>query len=227
MSLKIKDIPLSDRPRERLINGNVEALNNDELLAIILSSGTKKYSAKTLANILLREVGSLKKLSTLTYNQLIAIEGIGPAKACSLLATIELGRRVHSEVDHLINLKFNNSKLIYQYYKDKIGNKKQEHFYCLYLDNANKIIAERLLFIGTINQSLVHPREIFKEAYLTSATSIICIHNHPSGNLKPSINDIKLTTKIVEASKILGIRVIDHLIISRDGYYSFFENNQI
>lgn len=227
MSVKIKDIPVNDRPRERLINGDVSTLSNDELLSILLATGTKKYSAKTLANILLKEIGELKKLGDITYNQLVNIEGIGPAKACSLLASIELGKRINSEVTNIINLKFNNSKLIFNYFKDRIGTKKQEHFYCLYLDNSNKIIAEKLLFIGTINQSLVHPREIFKEAYLSSSSSIICIHNHPSGNLKPSINDINLTEKIVEIGKLLGIRVLDHIIVSTNGYYSFFENGKI
>ena len=227
MSIKIKDIPINERPRERLINGEVTNLSNEDLLAIILSSGTKNCSVKTLADVLLKEIGDLRLLSTINYNQLNKIKGIGKAKACILLACIELGKRINLEINSLNNIKFNNTKLIYKYYQERIGNKKQEYFYCVYLDNSLKIIKEKLLFKGTVNKSLVHPREIFKEAYLSSATAIICVHNHPSGNINPSQNDIQLTNRIIEISKILGIKFIDHLIIGMNSYYSFFENNKI
>ena len=227
MNVKIKDIPITDRPRERLLNSSADQLSNEEILAIILMSGTKTYSSKVLANILLKEIGDIKKLSNINVKQLTKIKGIGSAKACSLLASIELGKRINNEYAHLNNLKFNNSQMVFKYFKAKIGFKQQEHFYCLYLDNNRKIIAERLLFIGTLNQSVVHPREVFKEAYLLSASAIICVHNHPSGNVVPSKNDFLVTSKLQEAGKILGINIIDHIIIGQDNYYSFFENNKI
>lgn len=227
MNVKIKDIPINDRPRERLINTSKEELSNEEILAIVLASGTKMYSSKVLASILLKEIGHIKNLANINYKQLLKINGIGPAKACSLLASIELGKRINNEVDNILNLKFNSSEIVFKYFKVKLGTKKQEHFYCLYLDNSRKIIGEKLLFIGTINQSVVHPREVFKEAYILSATSIICVHNHPSGNINPSSNDIAITNKLQEAGKLLGISLVDHVIISQNSYYSFFENNQL
>lgn len=115
--------------------------------------------------------------------------------------------------------------MVYDYYSHKLGNKKQEYFYCLYLDNRKKIIKEKLLFIGTINYSTVHPREIFKEAYLASASAIICVHNHPSGNTEPSKIDIQFTNQLIEAGNLLGIPLIDHVIVGFDRYYSFFEKD--
>ena len=187
MNLKIKDIPIYERPRERLINNGVENLSNEDLLAIILKTGTKNISSKMLATKILIEVGDIKNLKDLNYQKLIKIKGVGQAKACVLLATIELAKRINREIPIINNLKITNSKIIYNYYKDIIGNQLQEHFYCVYLDHQKKVIKDKLLFIGTINQSLIHPREIFKEAYLISASAIICVHNHPSGNVIPSM----------------------------------------
>lgn len=227
MNLKIKDIPAFERPRERLINNGVDTLSNEDLLAIILKTGTKNISSKMLATKILIEVGDIKNLKDLNYQKLIKIKGVGQAKACVLLATIELAKRINREIPIINNLKITNSKIIYNYYKDIIGNQLQEHFYCVYLDHQKKVIKDKLLFIGTINQSLIHPREIFKEAYLISASAIICVHNHPSGNVIPSNEDFTITDKLVEIGNLLGIRVLDHIIIGKNNYYSFFENNNI
>ena len=180
--VKIKDIPINDRPCERLILNGVESLSNDELLAIILKTGVRGKSAKELSQLLLSKIGGIKKLNDINFEYLNKFKGIGKSKACNLLAAIELSKRINSEVDTLKNIKLNNSELVYKFYREKIGNKKQEYFYCVYLDNQKRIIEDKLLFIGTINYSLVHPREIFKEAYLLGASAIICIHNHPGGN---------------------------------------------
>lgn len=227
MNLKIKDIPINERPRERLINNGVDKLNNEELLALLLKTGTKNMSAKNLANLILKKIGDIKNLKNITYNDLLKIDGIGSAKACDILAAIELGKRINKEVVSINNLKITSTEMVYKYYKDIIGDKKQEYFYCIYLDNNKKIIKDKLLFIGTINYSIVHPREVFKEAYLLSASSIICVHNHPSGNLEPSNEDIDLTNRLKEIGNLLGINVIDHVIITYDSYYSFYENNNI
>lgn len=227
MNLKIKDIPIYERPRERLINNGVENLSNEDLLAIILKTGTKNFSSKMLATKILIKIGDIRNIKDLNYQKLLEIKGIGQAKACVLLAAIELAKRINKEIPIINNLKVTNSKIIYTYYKDIIGNHLQEHFYCVYLDNQKKVIKDKLLFIGTINQSIVHPREIFKEAYLISASSIICVHNHPSGNVIPSTEDLIITEKLVDVGDILGIKVIDHVIIGKNNYYSFFENNNI
>ena len=227
MNVLIKDIPLNERPRERLINKGVEYLSNEDLLAILLKTGTKDYSVKVLASNILKQIENINNLKDINLESLIKIKGIGKAKACELLAAIELGKRLNQKIDNLNQLKVYSSSSIYDYYKDKLSDKLQEHFYCVYLDTKNHIIKDKLLFIGTINESLIHPREIFKEAYLLSASSIICIHNHPSGNVNPSNNDIIMTKQLIEVGKILGIKVLDHIIISRDNYFSFNDNDLV
>jgi DNA repair protein RadC len=225
--VKIKDIPINDRPMERLIEKGVENLNNEELIAILLKTGTKDISAKELSSLLLSKIGGIKKLANVNFEYLNKFKGIGMSKACILLSAIELSKRMNKEVDTIKNIKLNNTEVVYKFYKDKIGDKKQEYFYCVYLDNQKRIIEDKLLFIGTINYSLVHPREIFKEAYLLGASAIICIHNHPGGNPLPSKQDLDITNSLIDAGKILGIKVVDHIIICKEKYYSFLENNDI
>ena len=227
MNVLIKDIPLNERPRERLINKGVEYLSNEDLLAILLKTGTKENSVKVLANNILKQLDDINNLKEINLENLIKIKGIGKAKACELLAAIELGKRLNKKIDNLNQIKIYSSNSIYEYYQDKLKDKLQEYFYCVYLDTKNHIIKDKLLFIGTINESLIHPREIFKEAYLLSASGIICIHNHPSGNVNPSNNDIIMTKQLVEVGKILGIKVLDHIIIGKNNYYSFNDNNLV
>src|SRR5574344_460060 len=218
--MKIVDIPEYDRPRERLINYGKESLSNEELLAIILKNGIKNISAKELSQQILHNYSNITEMNEVTYEELLAIKGIKSAKACDILATIEFGKRICSTY-YLKKLKINNTEDIYKYYKNKIGYKKQEYFYCVYLTNKNIIIKDKLLFIGTLNYSMVHPREVFKEAYISSANSIICVHNHPSSNIEPSKEDIELTKRLIEIGTIFGIKIIDHVIIGKDNYYSF------
>jgi len=227
VGVKIKDIPKADRPCERLIEYGVETLSNEELLAIIFKTGTKGNSAKDLGSELLSKIENIKKLNDINFEFLKKFKGIGMSKACNLLACIELGKRINREVDTLKNVKLTSADIVYKYYKNKIGDKKQEYFYAVYLDNGKKIIGDKLLFIGTVNYSLVHPREIFKEAYLLGASAIICVHNHPGGNPLPSKQDYEITNNLIEASKILGIKFLDHIIICKNNYYSFLENNDI
>lgn len=226
-NLRIKDIPINDRPIERLINSGSAALSNEELLAILIKTGTKDMSAKALASLLLSKTNGLKETEKLNYEYLRKIKGIGPSKAAVIMASLELGRRINQTVDNLTNTKFNNSSVVYEYYRNILGNKKQEHFYVIYLDSSKKIIKDKLLFMGTLNQSLVHPREVFKEACLLSASSFICVHNHPSGNVLPSKEDIALTDNLKQIGLLFGIPIVDHIIISKENYYSFFENGDI
>lgn len=223
--LKMKELPKNERPRERLIKNGVEQLNNEELLAILLQSGNAKNTVKELSCNLLKEIGGIAGFQEITYENLLKIKGIGNAKACLLLASIELGKRISRR--ELQNTKITNAEMVYEYYKKRLEDKKQEYFYCIYLDHRKRMLKEKLLFIGTINQSLVHPREIFKEAYLMSASSIICIHNHPSNQLFPSKADYELTKRLIQIGTLLGIPLNDHVIIGKDGYYSFYENHDL
>ncbi len=210
-----------------MIRDGVTHLSNEELLAILLRSGTKRHPVKQLAQLLLEEVGDIDHWKRIPYEQLKAIEGVGPAHACSILAAIEFGRRIYAPVSTLQQIKITGTKTVYEYYKYRLEDAKQECFYCVYLDQQKKVIRDKRLFIGTVNRSLVHPREIFKEAYLLSASFLICIHNHPSGNVDPSMEDIRLTERLSEIGFILGIVVLDHMIIGKYGYYSFYENGKI
>ena len=227
MGIKIKDIPINDRPRERLINGGVDILSDEELLAVIIKTGTRELSAKDLSGLILSKVKGINNLNEYNLEKLKSIKGIGEAKACLILACIELSKRMNREVLNINNTKFTNCEIVYNYYKNIIGDKKQEYFYCIYLDNNKKIIKDKLLYIGTINYSIVHPREVFKEAYMLSASAIICVHNHPSGNVLPSKQDLELTKNLISIGNLLGIKVIDHIIIGNNNYYSFLENNDI
>lgn len=224
--IDFKSIPDSDKPRERLYNYGSEYLSNEELISIILKTGSKNYSVKEVALKLLETVGSIDKLKDIGISTLTNIEGIGRVKAIELKAAIELGRRVYINKSE-DKIKLNNAISIYDYFKDVLGDKKQEYFYCVYLDTKGNYLGKKCLFIGTINNSLVHPREIFKEAYLLSANGIICVHNHPSGDASPSKEDMLITMKIKEIGIIHGINLIDHVIISNNSYYSFFDNGKI
>lgn len=227
MVVKIKELPVLERPYEKLEYYGVENLSNEELLAVLLKTGYKEISSKELASMILSSLTRLSDLKDINYENLITRKGIGRSKACTILAAIELSKRIEEDKRELKKRKLVSSEMVYQYYQPKIGDKKQEHFYVVYLDNAKNIIRDKLLFIGTNNYSVVHPREVFKEAYMLSASAIICIHNHPSGNIFPSREDIEITKKLEEVGLLLGIKVLDHLIIGNNSYYSFLENKDI
>lgn len=227
MGVKIKDLPINDRPIERLISSGASNLTNEELIAIIIKTGTKDKSAKELANIILSKINSINDINNLRINNLLEIKGIGLKKAATILASIELGVRINNYNEPINNTIFNSANKIYEYYKNILKNEKQEYFYVLYLDSKLKIIDNKMLFKGTLDYSLVHPREVFKEAYLLSANYIICVHNHPSGNVIPSNDDLNITNNLKKVGELLGIILIDHIIVGNNNYYSFKENNDI
>ncbi len=227
MVVTIKELPELERPYEKLEHYGVSNLSNEELLAILLRTGYKNISAKELASQLLSHLSSLDELSEIRYERLVRMKGIGRSKAATVLAAMELFRRVEKAKTEIQGMSLTSSQKVFDYYRLKIGHQKQEHFYVVYLDNAKKIIRDKLLFIGTINYSIVHPREVFKEAYLLSASAIICVHNHPSGNVFPSREDIELTHQLEKVGVLLGIKVLDHLIIGKEKYYSFLENGDM
>ena len=222
-NIKIKDMANEEKPRERLISVGVSNLSNEELISIILKSGTKGYSVKQISSLVMSEYKNLDNLKNITVNKLSLIKGIGKVKAIELVASLELGKRVYYKKDK-IDIVLNNSDLIYEYFKDLYYYENQENFYAIYLDTKNKLISYRLLFKGTLDSSSVHPREIFKYAFLESAHSIIVMHNHPSGDSTPSSQDIEITKHLIDTGKIIGIPVIDHIIIGNEKYYSFYEN---
>jgi len=218
----IKDIPSNERPRERLVKYGVKNISNEDLLSIIFKTGTKDKSVKDLSIIVLSKFKDIKNLKEIEINNLLDIKGIGKVKAIELIAAIELGRRVYQD-RNINNVQIKSTIDVYEYFNELLKDKKQEYFYSLYLDNKKKIICNKLLYVGTINGSVAHPREIFKEAYLNSASFIICVHNHPSGDPTPSKEDIIFTNNLKEIGKLNNIPLLDHIVIGNNCYYSFFE----
>ena len=225
--MNLKGLPSEERPRERFIKYGRENISNEELIEIILKSGTRKYGLKEISHNILSSVNNINELKNMEVNTLSKISGVGNIKAIELMAAIELGRRVYLEDNYKELVYLTNPESIINYFHNLFDGIKQELFYVIYLDNQKKYIDKKLLFKGTVNYSLVHPREIFKWAYLMSASYIICIHNHPSGNSSPSGNDIELTKRIKDIGILHGINLIDHIIIGKGNYYSFYQDNNL
>lgn len=225
--MSFKKLPDDEKPRERFMKYGRDNVSTDELIEIILKSGTRKCSIKEISHNILSSVNNINELKDMEINTLMNINGMSKIKAIELLAAIELGRRVYENGSYKEMISFANPHAIIDYFNTLFRGKKQEYFYVIYLDNQKKYIDKKLLFKGTVNYSLVHPREVFKEAYLFSACYIICIHNHPSGDASPSSNDIEITKKIREIGNIHGILLLDHIIIGDNCYYSFFEDDNL
>ena len=224
MKKSIKDFDLEDRPRERLISKGADSLSDEELLAIIIGTGTRDKNVIELAREIL-ETFSYENLSDIEVNELIKIKGIKSAKASSIVASLRFGQRIAQKTIEKKITKISSSEDIYNYLKNELADKKNEYFYAILLDTKNVIISKEVISIGTLDASLVHPREAFKPAVKKSAKSIIFVHNHPSGDFSPSNDDFKTTQRLVEAGDILDIKVLDHIIIGKDGYYSFKKEN--
>ena len=225
--MKFKNLPDEEKPRERLYLYGAGVLSNEELVMILLKTGTRKFSVKELAFELLSQSGGVRNLKNMTYQKLVQIEGIGHVKAIEILALIELSKRIQEKVTLPDILNCASPSNIIGYFHDLFMDKKQEEFYVLYLDNKKKYLDKKKLFVGSINYSIAHPREIFKNAYLISASFIICIHNHPSGDPTPSKEDINLTKSLNEIGNMHAIYLVDHLIIGKDCYFSFYESHCI
>ncbi|MDY0210005.1 MAG: DNA repair protein RadC [Acholeplasma sp.] len=221
----IKEMPENERPREKLIQNGVESLSNIELLAILLQTGTKKYSVVELSKKIIFSLDDLGEFNRLSYQELTKLEGIGQAKATTILATLEFSKRVFNQLNGRKS-QISSPKDIYMLYQHKLDQLEQEHFYTLYLDTKNQIISEKLIFIGTLNQSVIHPREIYKHAVKVSANSVIFIHNHPSGDSSPSQADYKTTTQLEQSGQIMGVQVIDHIVIGKNQFFSIKENRK-
>ncbi len=224
-NIMIKNINPDERPRERLIKYGKESLSNEELISIIIRCGTKNISVKNVSLSILSNFKSVRDLRNININKLSSIKGIGEVKAITLIAALELGKRVYYE-KRVSNNKINNTKDIYKLLGPSLVYEMQENFYVILLDVKNNIICYKKMFVGTINKSIVHPREIFKYAIDNLAVSIIIVHNHPSGDTSPSNEDIYITNNIAKIGEIIGIKLLDHVIMSKYGFYSFYENNK-
>lgn len=224
--VKLKDLPIRELPRERFIRYGSEVLTNEEILTLLIRCGYKNVNAKTLSLRILKEINGIENLKNISLSTLTNIKGIGISKAISILSALELGKRVYMN-NYSEETKLNNVDLIYKTFKELFYNQKQELFYVVYLDTKKNLINYELLFKGTIDSSIVHPREIFKGAVKESAASIVLMHNHPSGDVTPSINDIEFTDNIMRLSKMMGIKLIDHIIFGKNNKFSFFENNML
>ena len=213
--MNINEIAIEQRPRERLKAGN--SLSDAELLALILEKGTKGENVIDLSNRLIATFG-LDKLNTISLSELMKVKGIGLAKACKLIAAFELNKRINS--GKICGKSIRKPSDIASHYINKLKDLKKEHFIAVFLDSKNKIIKDEVISVGTLNSSLIHPREVFKEAIKNSANSVILIHNHPSGDVTASEEDILTTQKLKEAGTLVGIEVLDHIVVGRSRWKS-------
>lgn len=220
--MRIKDLPKIERPREKLEKYGPEKLSNSELLAILLRTGSKGVNVVELARKILGKF-SRNSLAKANFKDLKNTFGLGAAKACEIVACFELGRRLLQNKKSQIYL---SPKDVWNELKDIRDNKK-EHFVIFFLDTRNQEIKREIISIGSLNANLVHPREVFEPAVRHLAAQIILAHNHPSGDLEPSEDDLEITKRLVEAGKILGIELIDHIVVTKDGFLSFKDKNLI
>ena len=220
----IKEWPEDERPREKMQKNGADSLSDAELLALILRVGdhASRQSAIDLGRNMLQTFGDLRKLSSATFSEICSVKGAGPAKASSVLAALALGRRINT--DKLENLeRFTAPTQIFNHFHYRFRDLRREYFMVLLLDGKNRILREEQISEGSLNQSIVHPREVFSPAVKESAAAVILIHNHPSGDPAPSREDREITRRLKEAGDVLGIRVLDHIIIGDGAYFSFVE----
>ncbi|WP_192598427.1 RadC family protein [Sporosarcina limicola] len=218
----IRDVHIADRPRERLISQGAGSLSNQELIAILLRTGTKEESVLVLANRILSSFDKIQDLKDATIEEMMLVKGVGQAKAVQLLAAAEIGKRLyrkHSAGRYTIR----SPEDAASYLMTDMSSLSQEHFVVLFMNVKNEILHKQTIFIGSLNSSIVHPREIFREAVKRSAASIIVAHNHPSGNPSPSPEDIEVTKRLIEAGSIMGIELLDHVIIGDHRFISLKE----
>lgn len=225
--MKVKDIPIDDRPREKLLLRGAQSLTDAELLAILLRTGTKGISVIEVAQSIIKKYGNLSALAHQSIESLKKANGVGNDKAATLTAAFEIVRRIESQSKWFSNKKIKTpedvAKIFIPLFRDEV----KEKFIVICLNSANKIIRYEIISVGSLNSSIVHAREVFKVAIENNSANIILMHNHPSGNIEPSNEDIKVTKRLVESGKILDITVFDHIIIAGNSYLSFIERKII
>ena len=224
-SFTIHDLPKEERPRERLVKFGEQALSTQELLQLILGRGIAGESVAVTTQKLLAQFGSLQKLAEASIDELSSIKGIGLAKAAQIKAAFEIGRRLSTQIPSYKSKELTDPKKVYRLIKNKLKNYHKEHFYIIALNSRGYSIAE--VSVGSLNASVVHPREVFTEAIKNKAAAVVFAHNHPSGDPEPSKDDLVTTKQLTEAGKILGIEVVDHIIVTKNNYFSFKDGNLI
>ncbi|MBE3593823.1 MAG: DNA repair protein RadC [Candidatus Carbobacillus altaicus] len=222
-TLKLRELPPSERPRERLLSAGAHALSDSELIAILLRTGSKEVSVLHLAEQVLAHARSLRGLLEMDVSELMHLPGLGQAKAIQLKAALELGRRLTREMHARPVIKSPEDAA--NHLMDRLRYEWQEVFVVLFLNTKHEVIGEKDIFKGTLDASLVHPREVFREAVRMSAHALILAHNHPSGDPSPSREDREVTARFTEAGRLLGIDVLDHVIIGDGRYSSLREMN--
>lgn len=216
------ELPEQERPRERLLRQGAAMLSVTELLALIIATGRRGESSLRVAERVLVRVGGLRELFDVDAAELQDVPGVGPVKAVSVLAAVELGRRLYTTGGSVLN-KIASPQDAATYLMDRLRFLRKEHFVTLHLDTKHQIVGEEVVSVGSLNASIVHPREIFKTALKRSAAAVICAHNHPSGDPTPSEEDIQVTQRLVAAGRILGVEVLDHIVIGDKRYISLRE----
>jgi len=218
---------MSERPRERLLQHGIEALSSQEILALVLGRGMKGEPVMVATQRLLSTFGNLKGIADASLEELMQLNGIGTAKAAQLKAAFELGKRAECHTEPTKSGQIGSPEDAVAQIKMKLKDKKKEHFWVLLLDTRNKVIKMSEVSIGSLNASIVHPREVFKEAISASAASVILIHNHPSGDPQPSEEDIKITKILAESGELMGINVLDHIIVCAKSHVSMKSRGQL
>lgn len=219
--MKIKDLPNEEKPRERLLKYGASNISNEDLIAIILRTGCKEESVKDLSNRVLSKIQNIEDLKDLSINELTEIKGLGRIKAITILAALELGKRVNNKsIKESVVL--NNTELVHNFFASLISSSRQEELLVILLDNKKRLISYEIMYKGTESSSVVSPKEIYNYAIKNRASAVIIMHNHPSGIIEPSQADIEMTNSLVYTGKIIGIPLLDHLITNGKNYYSFF-----
>jgi DNA repair protein RadC len=226
--MSIKNWSKEERPPERLRQGGGEALSDAELLAILLVTGASNTGQKALdcSRMLLQEHLNFRNLARVSCAELCRIPGVGPVKASRILAALEIGRRAVSQKRRM-GAVFQISQDVFDTYSVRLRDAKQETFTVILLDSKNRYLREETVALGSLNQSIVHPREVFRPAIQGAAASVILVHNHPSGDPSPSDEDVRVTQRLVDAGKLLGIHVLDHIIVGEGRYFSFFDQRRL
>jgi DNA repair protein RadC len=219
-SFTVRDLPVNERPRERLLRLGSEALSAQEVLALILGRGVKGESVIDTSQKLIRRFGSLKGVANASVEELTQTKGIGPAKAAQIRAALELSRRLEADAGDRPKPVLKSPDDVATEVRRQLKGKKKEHFVVLCLDTRNRLIDSRTVSVGSLDTSIVHPREVFKEAVSSCAASVIFAHNHPSGDPEPSKEDIELTRRLAKAGEIMGIDVLDHIIVCDESHLS-------
>jgi DNA repair protein RadC len=217
----MRDMPAQERPRERLVRYGADKLSGEELLAVLIGRGTAGIPVREIAYKLLNRFGSIAAIADASIEELKRIPGVGTAKACQIKAAFELARRFQESQAPPERAELNNPEAVYRLLKPDLTERKKECFFTVVLDARNRFIRKERISTGSLDTTLAHPREVFEPALRDGARAVVLAHNHPSGDPTPSEDDIRLTRRLAEAGKLLGIIVQDHIIIAGDQYYSF------